>query len=185
MLRSSFSALRAMRTASLQRHFAVKAGNLNVDDGLFALVNKIAPASGVDPDAFWRALDAIVSDLGPRNKELLAKRDTIQIQLNEWHKANPGFLYSEDARAQDLAEYKEFLHSIGYLECTDLDRCKASPSDNTISTDNVDPELSSVCGAQLVCPVDNARFILKAANARWGSLLDAYYGTGEWRAASS
>jgi len=138
-------------------------GNLKVDAKLAALVkDEIAPGTGVDVAAFWASFDKLMSDLGPKNAALLKKRDDLQKKIDDWHLANKG-------APKDMAEYKAFLTDIGYLV--------PPKTDFTVGTANVDPEIASVPGPQLVCPIDNARFILNAANARWGSLLDALYGT--------
>ncbi len=140
----------------------IECNGLSVATELFHLVNEqIAPGAGVDPDAFWAGLAAIVSDLGPKNRELLQKRKNIQDQINTWHRSNPGPL--------DPPAYRQFLTDIGYLV--------PEGADFQITTENVDPEIASIAGPQLVVPVSNARFALNAANARWGSLYDAYYGT--------
>ena len=136
---------------------------LHIDTALHALVrDEIAPGSGVDADAFWSALAAIVRDLGPGNRALLAHRDALQARLDQWHAAH------RDGEL-DLAQYRAFLRAIGYL-VEDGPRFRAS-------TANVDPEIASIAGPQLVVPVDNARYALNAANARWGSLYDALYGS--------
>ncbi len=141
----------------------VEAGNLRIDAALHALVSEeIAPGTGVDPAAFWQRLSEIVSELGPENRALLDKRDHLQRQLDEWHRQRKG-------QAVDIAEYRKFLVEIGYL----VSEGNAFEADTT----NVDPEIASVAGPQLVVPVDNARYALNAANARWGSLYDALYGT--------
>ena len=115
---------------------------------------------GVEPKAFWSAFESIVNDLAPVNRELLAKRDDIQVKIDTWHQQNP---------SHDPVAYKTFLQSIGYL-LPEVDDFK-------ISTENVDAEVATIAGPQLVVPVMNARYALNAANARWGSLYDALYGT--------
>jgi malate synthase len=123
--------------------------------------DEVAPGTGIDPKAFWAGLADIVDDLGPKNRELLEKRRSIQKQINTWHHQHPGPI--------DPPAYKQFLVDIGYLV--------AEGEDFEITTSNVDPEIARVAGPQLVVPVSNARYALNAANARWGSLYDAYYGT--------
>ena len=141
----------------------VKVGDLDVAKVLYDFINERAlPGTEVSQDQFWSKLDAIVHDLAPRNRELLAKRETIQAQIDAWHKANRdnGF---------DFAAYKAFLQEIGYL--------LPEGEDFSATTSNVDPEMATMAGPQLVVPIMNARFALNAANARWGSLYDALYGT--------
>jgi malate synthase len=124
--------------------------------------DKVLPGTGVDSAAFWQGFDAIVHELAPRNIALLAERDRLQTELDTWHRANPGPI-------RDTAAYRAFLESIGYLQ--------PQPDDFTITTANVDAELAIQAGPQLVVPILNARYALNAANARWGSLYDALYGT--------
>jgi malate synthase len=138
-------------------------GNLQVSTELFNFINQEAiPGTGVSSDQFWAQVDAMIHELMPQNAALLEKRENIQAQIDEWHlsAANQPF---------DFAKYKAFLQEIGYLleEGDDFD----------ITSENVDPEMATTAGPQLVVPVMNARFALNAANARWGSLYDALYGT--------
>lgn len=126
------------------------------------LESDICPGTGVDPDEFWAALADLIKDLGPENQRLLAIREDLQGQIDSWHRANPG-------REYDKPAYKAFLQKIGYL--------LPEPAPFSITTANVDPEVASIAGPQLVVPVMNARYALNAANARWGSLYDALYGT--------
>ncbi len=125
------------------------------------LVKEALPGSGVDAEAFFAGFSKIVHDLAPRNRELLAKRDRMQAALDDWYRKN--------GAPVDLAAYEAFLREIGYI-------VPEGPA-FTISTANVDPEISEIAGPQLVVPVMNARYALNAANARWGSLYDALYGT--------
>lgn len=139
----------------------IKKHGLQVDPQLVDfLEGQALPGTGVTADAFWAGFSAVVHDLGPRNLALLAKRETIQGQIDAWHIANP---------SADTTTYQAFLREIGYLV--------PEGDDFTIKTANVDPEIASIAGPQLVVPITNARFALNAANARWGSLYDGLYGT--------
>lgn len=141
----------------------VQQGGLQIAKGLYDLLeNDIAPGTGVAPETFWAELEAIVTELGPENQALLAKRDSLQTQIDDYHKARAG-------QPHNPTEYKAFLQDIGYL-LTEGDDFQAT-------TANVEPEIATMAGPQLVVPVMNARFALNAANARWGSLYDALYGT--------
>ncbi len=123
---------------------------------------QVLPGTGIDSAAFWQGFDAIVGDLAPRNIALLAERDRLQAELDKWHTAHPGPI-------TDMVAYRQFLETIGYLV--------PQPATTPASTSNVDDELAIQAGPQLVVPVLNARYALNAANARWGSLYDALYGT--------
>lgn len=141
----------------------VQIGGIQVAKNLYDFVNSEAiPGTGIEPEKFWAEFDKIVNELAPRNRELLAKRDAIQEKMDSWNREHKG-------QKLDMVEYKSFLKDIGYLV--------EEPSDFTISTSNVDPEVATMAGPQLVVPIMNARFALNAANARWGSLYDALYGT--------
>ena len=136
---------------------------LQVATELYEFINNsVLPGTGVASATFWKGFDAIVADLAPKNIALLAERDRLQTELDSWHTANPGPI-------ADMPAYKAFLEKIGYLV--------ESPKKVKISTKNVDAELATQAGPQLVVPVLNARYALNAANARWGSLYDALYGT--------
>jgi malate synthase len=137
--------------------------DLKVTKSLYDLVaEEIAPGTGVEVETFWKELAGIVNDLAPKNRALLNKRDDLQAQINKWH------LYRKDQNI-DLAEYKSFLSDIGYLV----------PEDEPyrVSVAKTDDEITKIAGPQLVVPVDNSRYALNAANARWGSLYDALYST--------
>ncbi|HEX6440452.1 MAG TPA: malate synthase G [Candidatus Binatia bacterium] len=142
---------------------SVTIGGLKVDQELYGLVrDEIAPGTGVDPQSFWVSLGQIVADLGPRNRQLLARRKELQNQIDDWCRTKRG-------RPLDEKEYRAFLIDIGYL---------VREGENfQVTTTNVDREIAEVSGPQLVVPLDNARYALNAANARWGSLYDALYGT--------
>ena len=140
----------------------ISVGGLNVDSGLYAFVNEQAlPGTGIDESKFWNDLEKLVTDLAPINKSLLGKRDELQAKMDDYYKAN-----STD---YDLEDYKKFLTDIGYLV--------PEGGKFSVDTSNVDPEIAMVAGPQLVVPIMNARYALNAANARWGSLYDALYGT--------
>lgn len=141
----------------------VPVGNLRVARVLYDFVtNEALPGTDVDPDSFWAGVNKVVTDLAPRNADLLARRDELQAQIDRWHRHHVIEAHNADA-------YKQFLTEIGYL--------LPQPDDFTITTSGVDTEITSTAGPQLVVPVLNARFALNAANARWGSLYDALYGT--------
>ncbi|MFT3900110.1 MAG: malate synthase G [Gordonia sp. (in: high G+C Gram-positive bacteria)] len=138
---------------------------LQVSPVLYDFINTEAlPGTGVDQDAFWAGAAKVVGDFAPRNRELLAVRDDLQGQIDQWHRDHP----AENGKV-DFDAYKKFLTDIGYLV--------TPPEDFEIGTANVDAEISETAGPQLVVPILNARFALNAANARWGSLYDALYGT--------
>ncbi len=136
---------------------------LQVSTDLYEFINgKVLPGTGVSAESFWKGFDSIVADLAPKNAALLAERDRLQTELDTWHSAHPGPI-------TDMAAYRQFLETIGYLV--------PEPKKVKATTKNVDDELATQAGPQLVVPILNARYALNAANARWGSLYDALYGT--------
>ena len=140
-----------------------RVGNLNIDDRFIKFIDDEAiKGTGIDRDNFWSGFDKAVHELAPINKKLLQKRDEIQKKIDEWHLLNKGNSFDEK-------KYFNFLKSIGYMV--------EQKEDFKINTSNVDEEIATIAGPQLVVPVDNARYALNAANARWGSLYDALYGT--------
>jgi malate synthase len=141
----------------------VTVGNLRVAQVLYDFINNEAlPGTDVDPDSFWAGVDKVVTDLSPENQDLLARRDNLQAQIDKYHRQHV-------IEPIDPDGYKQFLTDIGYLQ--------SEPDDFTITTAGVDDEITTTAGPQLVVPILNARFALNAANARWGSLYDALYGT--------
>ena len=138
----------------------INRGSLAIDKILFDFIESALPGVGLDSETYWKNFEQVVLDLTPKNKALLAKRDELQAKIDAWHKANKG---------ADFAAYKAFLIEIGYIvpDCPDFQ----------VTTENVDAEIATIAGSQLVVPVRNARYALNAANARWGSLYDALYGT--------
>jgi len=142
---------------------AIEIADIKIDKRLHDLVrDEMTPGTGIDPRAFWTSLGRIVHDLAPKNRQLLNQRDALQQKIDDWH-------LEHKERPIDQEAYKSFLTQIGYLV--------PEGEDFRIGTTNVDPEIAEVAGPQLVVPVDNARYALNAANARWGSLYDALYGT--------
>ena len=137
--------------------------NLKISTTLFEFINnEVIPGTDIDVEKFWDGFDSAVHELAAINKKLISKREEIQKKIDEWHKNNKNTSFNHN-------EYKEFLKSINYIV--------EEGEDFQITTTNVDPEIASIAGPQLVVPVDNARYALNAANARWGSLYDALYGT--------
>ena len=143
----------------------IQKGSLAIDQQLYNFIqNEVLPEVGVDSEQYWQNFEKIVKEFQPRNKALLAKRDEIQTKIDNWHKENPA-----KNGTFDKAKYTQFLKDIGYIV--------PEGDDFLIETQNVDDEIATIAGAQLVVPVRNARYALNAANARWGSLYDALYGT--------
>ena len=141
----------------------VNKNGLSVDSKLVDFMELEAiPGTGVDNENFWKGFAKIVEELGPKNSNLLKKREDLQEKIDNWHILSRGKPHEPEA-------YKSFLNEIGYLV--------KDSGQFTIDTANVDPEIATVCGPQLVVPIMNARYALNAANARWGSLYDAFYGT--------
>ena len=141
----------------------VTLGRLQVAANLQRFIeDEVLPGTGFEAAAFWSGFDQLVHDLAPKNRALLAERDRLQVELDNWHRSHPGPI-------SDMPAYRSFLESIGYLQ--------PEPGEVKISTSNVDSEIATQAGPQLVVPIGNARYALNAANARWGSLYDALYGT--------
>src|SRR6478736_8390130 len=141
----------------------VETGGLSVAKALYDFMNDEAlPETGLTVERFWDGLGAIIRGFAPRNRKLLDLRDTLQARIDDFHRARRG-------RPFDVAEYERFLHDIEYLA--------PEPPDFSIRTANVDDEIAHIAGPQLVVPLSNARYALNAANARWGSLYDALYGS--------
>jgi malate synthase len=141
----------------------VRIERIDVDRGLYEFVNREAvPGTDIEPQAFWSGFAALVARLAPRNAALMARRDSLQAQIDGWHREHPGTGFDPPA-------YRAFLRRIGYLV--------PEGAGFSITTGNVDAEIAAIAGPQLVVPVNNARYALNAANARWGSLYDALYGT--------
>ncbi len=142
------------------------AHNLKVATPLYNFIEQqVLPAVGMNSEKFWKGFSDIVTDLAPKNIALLAERDRIQVEMDKWHTANPGPV----AAGKPMKAYRKFLSQIGYLV--------PEPKNAQATTANVDAELAKLAGPQLVVPILNARYALNAANARWGSLYDALYGT--------
>ncbi len=143
----------------------IQKGSLAIDKQMYDFIeNEVLPKVGVDSESYWSGFEKVVKEFTPRNKALLATRDEMQRQIDQWHLDNP-----TNSGEVDFAKYKQFLQEIGYL--------LPEGEDFQVSTENVDEEIAHIAGPQLVVPVRNARYALNATNARWGSLYDALYGT--------
>mmetsp|Transcript_20694 Transcript_20694/g.52720 ORF Transcript_20694/g.52720 Transcript_20694/m.52720 type:complete len:553 (-) Transcript_20694:1288-2946(-) len=154
--RTAIGTIRAVSSSKVQEQ--VLPITIKIAPALQSFVdNEVLPGTGCSPDQFWSGLDGVVHEFLPRNRRLLEKRDGLQSQIDEWHKS------------QTTESQFDFLRRIGYLQ--------PSPGAFEVETERVDDEIARVAGPQLVCPVDKSRFLLNAANSRWGSLLDAFYGT--------
>ncbi|HWK50206.1 MAG TPA: malate synthase G, partial [Steroidobacter sp.] len=140
----------------------VKVGSLEIASVLHDFVQQALAGTGMQESAFWHSLERIVKEFSPRNEQLLAKRDDLQAKIDSWWQQQRG-------KPLDVAQQRQFLESIGYLV--------AEPAAFQVDTDQVDREIAHLAGPQLVVPLSNARYALNAANARWGSLYDALYGT--------
>jgi malate synthase len=141
----------------------IESHQLKIDARLHRFIETEAlPRTGIDAATFWKGFSDLANELAPKNRALLAERDRLQLELDAWHRANPGPI-------GNMSAYRAFLESIGYLQPV--------PAPFKISTANIDTEITEQAGPQLVVPVMNARYALNAANARWGSLYDALYGT--------
>ncbi len=141
----------------------VKVNDIEVSQTLYGFIeHEVLPGTGIDGPLFWSSMAKLLHEFGPRNRELLGIRDKLQLQIDEWHLANR-------QRPHDPAEYGSFLQDIGYL--------RSDGPDFEVTTSSVDEEIAQIAGPQLVVPVSNARYSINAANARWGSLYDALYGT--------
>src|SRR5277367_3105232 len=146
-----------------QMRAIVGVDRLGIDKALYDFVcGEAMPGTGIEERVFWSRFAVLVQDLAPRNAALLQRRDELQSKIDAWHLRHPGAAF-------DHAQYKAYLLDIGYLT--------PEQAPFSINTANVDPEIAHIAGPQLVVPVNNARYALNAANARWGSLYDALYGT--------
>src|ERR1700730_13787763 len=135
---------------------------LSVDRTLLSFVSdELLPGTGISPERFWSDFAALIRDLSPRNRELLDERANMQLRIDQWHRSHPG--------TPDSSAYRSFLEEIGY--------CVPEGPSFKITPSGVDDEVALIAGPQLVVPVTNARYVLNAANARWGSLYDALYGS--------